>query len=210
MKKYNLQLRYRGKVYHWKGTRAWVTDADKAKPLTLAKARAAIRYLRKVPGVVVLAVPTSAMRTNPATREKLIAHAKKVGAWSKTPDGKGGSWLSKYDTRQLQNFLKGWHKTRKNPSSRDEIFRADALLESFTGEKARKELRVSQRPIKTGLVVGPMTGVMYAADRGDGVHEYCHRFKKSSRPLLIADHDGSQLGIVGGRFRFTDRGIVDT
>jgi hypothetical protein len=98
---------------------------------------------------------------------------------------------------------------RKNPSRRDALERADRLLESFSGSRANKELRVSQRPIRTGLVVGPMLGVMYEADRGDGKANYFHRFKKSARPLLIADNDGSQLGIVGGRFRFTDRGIED-
>lgn len=207
--KYKLQLRYRGKAYHWKGTRAWVTDASKAKPLTMANARAAVRYLRSVPGVVVLAVPANEVRTNPKTKPAAWRHHRAEALRARR------RLLKKHADdpamiARLRRRFKAADKMRSNPSSRDEIFRADALLESFTGEKARKEFRVSQRPIKTGLVVGPMTGVMYAADRGDGVHEYCHRFKKSSRPLLIADHDGSQLGIVGGRFRFTDRGIVDT
>jgi hypothetical protein len=110
-------------------------------------------------------------------------------------------------------------KARKNPARRKdwqprwvreaEATKADALLESFSGSRASKEIRATVRPITTGLVVGKLSGVMYAADRGDGVHEYCHRFKTSSRPLLIADHDGTQLGIVGGRYQFTDRGIVD-
>ncbi len=99
-------------------------------------------------------------------------------------------------------------RARKNPSS-NAIERADALLESFSGSRASKEIRQQVRPIRVGLAVGKMTGVMYAADRGDGMHEYCHRFKPGSRPLLIADHDGTQLGIVGGRYQFTDRGIVD-
>lgn len=98
---------------------------------------------------------------------------------------------------------------RKNPSRRDAVEKADALLESFSGSRASKELRARQRPIRTGLVVGKLAGVMYEADRGDGKHNYFHRFKGSSRPLLISDHDGSQLGIVGGRYSFTDRGIVD-
>lgn len=98
---------------------------------------------------------------------------------------------------------------RSNPSRRDAIEKADALLESFSGSRANKELRAKVRPIHTGLVVGKLAGVMYEADRGDGKHNYFHRFKGSSRPLLISDHDGNQLGIVGGRYRFTDRGIVD-
>ncbi len=110
-------------------------------------------------------------------------------------------------------------RTRKNPAGftvrpprqrrASQINIADDLLEAFTGTRASKEVVANVRPIRTGLVVGKLSGVMYAADRGDGVHEYCHRFKSSSRPLLIADHDGTQLGIVGGRYQFTDRGIVD-
>jgi hypothetical protein len=100
-------------------------------------------------------------------------------------------------------------RVRKNPSRRDATERADDLLASFTGERATKELKVSARPIKTGLVVGKLSGVMYEATRDGVTDQYFHKFKKSARPLLISDHDGSQLGIVGGRFRFTERGIVD-
>jgi hypothetical protein len=36
-----------------------------------------------------------------------------------------------------------------------------------------------------------------------------HRFKKKSRPLLAASHDGTQLYILGGEYAFTDAGIID-
>jgi len=32
---------------------------------------------------------------------------------------------------------------------------------------------------------------------------------KGSRPLLVASPDGKCLMLLGGRFKFTDRGIVD-
>lgn len=63
--------------------------------------------------------------------------------------------------------------------------------------------------MKTGLTIGECDGVMYSTVR-DGVPEkYCHQFKKSARPLLVASHDGAQLALIGGNFTFTERGIVD-
>jgi hypothetical protein len=166
---------------------------------------------------------------------KTRTRAKNKGAARKNPESKESVFYKQSYERYkkssttenhklMMTALRALHKKvvgapRKNPGHRDayayhrsvtaDLQRADDLLESFSGRRASKELRVSQPQIKTGLVIGPMTGVMYAADRGDGVHEYCHRFRKQSRPLLITDSDGNQLGIVGGRFRFTDRGITD-
>ncbi len=90
-----------------------------------------------------------------------------------------------------------------------ELDAADDLLNDFSGHRAREVLSIRERPIKTGLVVGDLLGVMYATTR-DGKHEkYCHEFRQKSRPLLVASHDGSRIGIVGGQYRFTDRGIED-
>jgi hypothetical protein len=70
-------------------------------------------------------------------------------------------------------------------------------------------LKVSAPQIRAGLVVGDLLGVMYSTIR-DGIREdYKHEFAKNSRPLLIAKHDGTQIGIVGGQYRFTDAGIED-
>lgn len=100
-------------------------------------------------------------------------------------------------------------RAKRNPSRRGAADEAARRFEEFTGHAATKEFRIQQRPIRTGLAVGKLVGVMYEATRDGATDKYFHRFKKSSQPLLIANHDGSTLGIVGGRFRFTDRGIVD-
>jgi len=91
-----------------------------------------------------------------------------------------------------------------------ELDRADSLLNSFAGRSARETLSVNSPSIKAGLVVGDLEGVMYRANRDGKEENYFHRFKRNSRPLLIAAHDGSQIGIVGGQYRFTERGIEDT
>lgn len=107
------------------------------------------------------------------------------------------------DARKLER------KSKRNPSRRAAADEAARRFEAFTGHTATKEFRFRQRPIRTGLAVGKLVGVMYEATRDGATDKYFHRFKKSSQPLLIANHDGSSFGIVGGRSRFTDRGIVD-
>jgi hypothetical protein len=90
-----------------------------------------------------------------------------------------------------------------------ELDAADKLLNDFSGHRSHEVLSVRERPIKAGLVVGDLLGVMYATTRDGKRLHYCHEFKHSSRPLLVANHDGSRIGIVGGRYRFTDKGIED-
>lgn len=59
------------------------------------------------------------------------------------------------------------------------------------------------------LQVGKIDAIRYTTVR-DGVTEhYQHDFKTSSRPTLISNFDGSQINVVGGRYRFTERGIED-
>lgn len=50
---------------------------------------------------------------------------------------------------------------------------------------------------------------MYSATRDGIAEKYLHKFRRQSRPLLAVSHDGKQLGIVGGRYLFTDAGITD-
>lgn len=57
--------------------------------------------------------------------------------------------------------------------------------------------------------VGKLAGVLYDTTRDGNPEKYIHRFRRKSRPLLLASHDGTELRIAGGRFRFTEAGIVD-
>lgn len=99
---------------------------------------------------------------------------------------------------------------KKNPSKRGEIVRAAKLLKSFSGHSPRDLLTIRQRPIKRGLVIGTLDGVPYTTIRDGKTERYVHEFAENARPLLIASSDGRRLGIVGGRFQFTEAGIVDT
>jgi hypothetical protein len=56
------------------------------------------------------------------------------------------------------------------------------------------------------MQLGRLRALIYTADRGDGgVRPYIHFMERE--PLLACDPQGSQLYIVGGRYRVTRRGI---
>ena len=94
-------------------------------------------------------------------------------------------------------------------SSKAKIDRAADLFESFTGHDAQKVTNIKHTFPDTCLTVGKCEGILYETVR-DGVTEhYIHKFKKSARPTLGASHDGTQLVLIGGDFRFTDAGITD-
>ncbi|MGH7886250.1 MAG: hypothetical protein ACREPG_00165 [Candidatus Binatia bacterium] len=107
-----------------------------------------------------------------------------------------------------------------NPVPASRVKQAQSLGLAFSGHKPElaETLDASHAlklPLKPGakiplFVFGEMMGVKYRTVRDGRSEMYEHTFRKSSRPLLAARHDGSRVYIVGGRYRFTDRGIVDT
>lgn len=102
-------------------------------------------------------------------------------------------------------------KINKNPDER--IDKAAKRFETFTGVKP-KHLDVfnTNSPSKeVGMKVGDLIGVIYSAKR-EGINgkAFIHKFKAKSRPILYASHDGSRIGIVGGKYEFlATHGIVD-
>jgi hypothetical protein len=105
---------------------------------------------------------------------------------------------------------------KKNPGFRSAVDRyareldeADERLAGFSGRTGKTVLSVQPPQIRAGLVIGKLEGVMYATTRDGERERYLHRFSRNSQPLLIASHDGKQIGIVGGRYQFTDAGIED-
>lgn len=81
---------------------------------------------------------------------------------------------------------------------------------AFTGMTPKSVAR-GERPKPDGVVfiVGHVEGIAYETVRDGKRDRYFHRFKKSARPHLAVSPDGQRLEILGGGFRFTDRGIVD-
>jgi len=160
-----------------------------------------------------------------ALRFSTVDHAMRVarGLMRKFPDAltKGTLFIEKMRAPNLALLKKNPRKRsksyKKNPSGyrravdryAAELDEADERLAGFSGRSSKEILKVQAPQIRAGLVVGKLLGVMYATTR-DGVHErYKHEFRKNSQPLLFASHDGKQIGIVGGQYRFTNAGIED-
>lgn len=83
------------------------------------------------------------------------------------------------------------------------------LFEDFTGHQGKPVAKTHVSLPKTAMVVGRLDGVLYTTVRDGEKEKYIHRFKARSAPILAASADGRQLFILGGEFRFTERGIVD-
>jgi hypothetical protein len=56
---------------------------------------------------------------------------------------------------------------------------------------------------------GHTGAIDYRTTHGKKVALYRHDFAAGSRPLLCVSPDGRQLLLLGGRYKFTERGIVD-
>ena len=100
----------------------------------------------------------------------------------------------------------------KNPvplARNTKIERASRLYRDFTGHIPENVDEFIIEPTDVALLVGECDGILYTTVRDGTTESYIHKFKKRSRPLLAASHDGKQLILLGGAFQFTDRGIVD-
>lgn len=100
---------------------------------------------------------------------------------------------------------------KENPSSlQSDIQRGKSLMQRFSGHRAKRIVRVSQKPASPVRVeIGPVLGIIYSTRRDGRKENYIHRFAAGSRPLLTATPDGKRLEMLGGAFDFTARGIVD-
>ncbi|TXH48437.1 MAG: hypothetical protein E6Q97_24865 [Desulfurellales bacterium] len=91
-----------------------------------------------------------------------------------------------------------------------DVDRVADLVERFKGHDA-EELGVFDVPDlpSTVAVIGECDGVLYTTVRDGRVEKYIHKFRAKDKPLLCVSPDGSQMLFIGGRYVFTERGIVD-
>ena len=92
----------------------------------------------------------------------------------------------------------------------NKVQRAARLYENFTGHEAKYVEAVRLDSPDVVMLIGELDAVLYSCTRDGKLEHYEHKFRKSSRPLLVSSSDGTALFIVGGRYKFTNRGIVDT
>lgn len=77
-------------------------------------------------------------------------------------------------------------------------------------ERVPKRIKVVNFDVPQAvMVIGYVDEILYTTTHGRKVVSYRHPFQDGSRPLLCASSDGKQLLLLGGRYKFTDRGIVD-
>lgn len=96
---------------------------------------------------------------------------------------------------------------RRAPS---EVKKAALLRERFTGEDTTP-LGVFEVPPTPSVVavIGECDGILYTTVRDGRTERYIHEFKSKDKPLFCVDPEGRQILLIGGRYVFTDRGIVD-
>ena len=101
-------------------------------------------------------------------------------------------------------------RARKSLSKSAAIRRGASLYERFSGHEAEIVGRVKVAPLpKVGVIIGDLDFVGYTTIR-DGVREkYIHRFASADKPALVVSPDGKSIHVLGGRYTFTERGIVD-
>jgi hypothetical protein len=85
---------------------------------------------------------------------------------------------------------------------------AAELFESFHEQPPKEgDLLTIEQPAQVqALVVGEVHGISYIA--AVSKEKYFHKFGPGARPLLVVSEDGSQAIMVGGNYKFTDRGFV--
>lgn len=105
------------------------------------------------------------------------------------------------------------HRERRlktNPAPKNtKIAAASRLLEDFSGHVPHKVKSVRLPVDSVGLAIGPVLAVAYETTRDGKREKYLHEFRRNARPLLAASSDGRSLYLLGGAYRFTERGIVD-
>lgn len=114
-------------------------------------------------------------------------------------------------------------KRRKNPGKvqggeRLDMIRAAKLYRDFSGDDGTltiERVRIPALP-KTAVIVGMLDAIEYTTFREGETQYYRHEFSGSPdkggpdcRALIAVSKDGRQVLILGGKFRFTERGFVD-
>lgn len=100
-------------------------------------------------------------------------------------------------------------RTRSRPMSKS-VRRAADLYERFSGHEAEEIGRIKVKPMpKVGVAIGECDGILYTTMRDGKVEKYIHKFNRADKPVFVVSEDGKQLFLIGGRYTFTERGIVD-
>jgi hypothetical protein len=89
------------------------------------------------------------------------------------------------------------------------VQKAVTLFESFREARPRRVGVVKMNVPAAVAVMGYVEGIDYRTTHAGKVTLYHHDFEPGSRPLLAVSSNGRQLLLLGGRYEWTERGIVD-
>lgn len=89
------------------------------------------------------------------------------------------------------------------------VRKAKTLYEKFRESKATRARTITVKLPKAVAIMGYCNAIEYETTHGGKAQAYRHKFAKGSRALLCAGPGKNQLYLIGGRFRVTERGIVD-
>jgi len=94
-------------------------------------------------------------------------------------------------------------------SSRRDERAARSLYRAFREDKPGRSRRVGIDVPRAAAVVGQVEFIGYVTTHRGKSYLYLHEFAEGSRPMMVAGKRRGQLFLVGGRFKFTARGITD-
>lgn len=101
-------------------------------------------------------------------------------------------------------------KATLRDNEREQYERAARLYADFSGHEPGPLARIpAPKAPRVALLVGHCDGVLYSTVRDSRKERYIHEFASKDRPLFAVSPDGKMLMLIGGNFKFTDRGIVD-
>jgi hypothetical protein len=88
--------------------------------------------------------------------------------------------------------------------------RAAALYQRFTKQKAEPFGYVDMPAApKAAAIMGYCDAIEYTTQREGTMQLFRHKFHRKDAPLLCVGPTGAPILMVGGVYRWTDRGIVD-
>jgi hypothetical protein len=92
---------------------------------------------------------------------------------------------------------------------RNAIKRAARLYRGFREQRPNRVRAIRIKLPRAVMVVGYVEFIGYSTTHGRRAQTYRHDFAPGSRPMLCAGPKRGELYLIGGRYHFTERGIVD-
>ena len=130
-------------------------------------------------------------------------------SWHYRPAAKKWRAEMKRRAKTLGASVKSLGSRAYNPRD-PEMSRAAKLYESFRERAPRRVAKLGiLPPPRIAVDIGHVEYIGYRTTHGRKLTLYQHDFAPGSRPLLCVSPDGRQLLLIGGRYQFTERGIVD-